>query len=327
MTPAKPNRNPSPKVQSKKPKPPTRPSAFEKAMDEMQNRPPTAFPLVSPRWLLSALGIALLSALAASWLALCFLYSQGSWQLLYHPAAPITRTPASLGLSYEPIRFAATETGVTQLTGWWIPNSDSKQTVLYLHGADGNLSDTLEAIAALRKAGLSIFAIDYRGYGQSAPAHPSERQLKQDAELAVTWLISTRTIRPKSIIIFGSNLGANLALEVSSDFPTVGGVILDAPEQDALRPIFTDPRSRLVPARWLVSDRYDLESAASSLKAPSLWLFAKPDPGQIHSETPTGVPPAAYQKDPSRKQSAWLTNPSIADPNFVGIIKRWSDDL
>src|SRR5271155_2787317 len=83
----------------------------------------TAFPNVSLRWLLAAVAVTILGGLALAWLTLCLLYWQGNWQLLYHPKADITSTPASAGLPFESINFAATETGVTQLTGWWIPSS------------------------------------------------------------------------------------------------------------------------------------------------------------------------------------------------------------
>ena len=135
------------------------PSAFEKAPNEMRHSP-SAFPQ-RLRALLSAAAITLLGIAICAWLTLCLLYWQGSWQLLYHPHAVITRTPASVGLAYEPVRFAVTETGTTQLTGWWIPNPEARFTILYLHGADGNLGDCVDSLAALHRAGVAVFAIDH----------------------------------------------------------------------------------------------------------------------------------------------------------------------
>src|ERR1700722_10468662 len=268
-------------------RPPQPPSAFEKAMQEMRHSP-GAFPNVSVRWLLGAAAIALLGAVACAWLTLCLLYWQGSWQLLYHPKAAITRTPASAGLTFEPIHFAATETGITQLTGWCLPSPNSRFTVLYLHGADGNLSDTTDNLAALHRQNLAVFAFDYRGYGQSQPARPNEKQMRQDAEWALTWLKLTRSIPAKNIIIYGSGLGASLAAELAADHSELAGIILDQPLQNALAPLFNDSRSRLVPAHWLIKDRYDLSAAAASLRIPSLWLFTQP------KQTQSAQTPAAY---------------------------------
>jgi pimeloyl-ACP methyl ester carboxylesterase len=286
-------------------------------------QPSAAFPNVSLRWLLSAIGLVLLGAIVCAWLALCLLYWQGSWQLLYHPAANITRTPASVNLPFKQIRFAATETGTTQLTGWWIPNPNPRFTVLYLHSADGNLSNTVDTLASLHRNQLAIFAFDYRGYGQShiesTPIRPSEKQLRQDAEWALTWLTVTRSVPPKNIIILGTHLGANLAAELAADHSEVAGVILDQPLQDATAVIFNDPRSKLVPAHWMVKDRYDLTAAATSLHIPSLWLLNQPASNQAS--------PEAYKAVPTQKASAWLRPPVTADPHFDQTLKRWLDDL
>jgi hypothetical protein len=263
----------------------------------------------------------LLGIVVCAWLSLCLLYWQGSWQLLYHPKAAISRTPASAGLAYEPIRFAVTETGITQLTGWWVPAEGSRFTVLYLHSADGNLSDTVDALAALHRAGLTVFAIDYRGYGQSQPTRPNEKQFRQDAESALTWLTQTRHIPVQSIVVYGTGLGANLAAELTAGYGELAGVILDQPLTDAIAPVFNDPRSRLVPAHWLVKDRYDLTSAASSLHTPSLWLFAK------SVVTPSTQVPSAYQAVTAKRASVWLSTPTDADPNFTASLRQWLDDL
>jgi pimeloyl-ACP methyl ester carboxylesterase len=298
-----------------------------KAPSASRNATPqnTAFPNVSLRWLLTAAAIAIAAALACAWLTLCLLYWQGSWQLLYHPSATITRTPASVGLAFEPIHFAATETGVTQLTGWWLPVSTPGQTVLYLHGADGNLSNTLESITALHQQSLAVFAIDYRGYGQSQPARPNEKQLRQDAEWSLTWLTLTRSIPAKNIVIYGAGLGANLAAKLAADHPELAGVILDQPLQDPLSPVLYDPRSRFVPAHWLVNDLYDLTASADRLRVPSLWLFAEKNPNQKNAAS--NAYQDAYQSVKAQKESVWLQLPLATDPHFADSLESWLDNL
>ncbi|HEX4319615.1 MAG TPA: alpha/beta fold hydrolase [Acidobacteriaceae bacterium] len=297
------------------------PSAFEKAFHEMRHQP-GAFPNISATWLLKAFAFTLVAIAGFTWLALCLIYWQGSWQLLYHPKAAISRTPASSGLAYEPVHFAdVTETGTTQLTGWWIPANASLYTVLYLHGSDGNLSDTVDTLAALHNAGLAVFAIDYRGYGQSQTGHPSEKRLRQDAEWALNWLTGMRQIPAKNLVVYGTGLGANLAAELAASHNEIAGVVLDQPVQNPVQTVFSDPRSRLVPAHWLVQDRYDLAAAAASLQTPSLWLLAKPDPAQ-----PAPLP-ADYKAVPGKKSSAWMESPATADTHFTETLHRWLDDL
>jgi uncharacterized protein len=311
---------PSTKPSRAKRKAAARPSAFEKASKNLHHDH-QAFPNVSPRWLLAAAAIVFLGALACAWLTLCLLYWQGSWQLLYHPKAEITRTPASASLAFEQIHFADTETGIHQLTGWWLPNASSHLTVLYLHGADGNLSDSVPTLAALHSQNLAVFAFDYRGYGQSQPARPNEKQLRQDAEWALTWLTLTRSISAKSIVVYGSGLGANLAAELAADHSELAGVILDQPLQYAMAPVFNDPRTRLVPTRLLTKDRYELNAPAASLRIPSLWLLTQP------AEHQTSESPEAYKMAHVQKTVVWLQPPFAADRHFAESLQRWLDDL
>ena len=144
---------------------------------------PAAPPTVSARWLLTALGAAIPAALICTWGALCLLFWQGSWQLLYHPAVTVAHTPSEAGLAYDPVSFATTDAGVAQLQGWWIPAPAAHYTALYLHDRAGNLGDTIDTLAEIHAAGVNVMAFDYRGYGQSHFAHPSEVRWLQDASL------------------------------------------------------------------------------------------------------------------------------------------------
>lgn len=233
-------------------------------------------PIVSPRWLLGAIGITILGAVLCAWASLCVLFWQGAWQLLYHPSATLARTPANVGLPFDAVAFAATDTGRLRLQGWWIPAAPgarfSRYTVLYLHGQNGNLGDTIDALAQVHAAGVNVFAFDYRGYGRSQFLRPSEAHWRQDAGWALDYLTGTRHIDAHTIVPMGQGLGANLALEVAAAHPEVAGVVLDAPLSHPMSAIFDDPRAHMVPAHELVRDRYDLNAAAAAVRAPSLWM-------------------------------------------------------
>lgn len=278
---------------------------------------------VSGRWLLAAVAIAIPAAALCSWAVLCLLFWQGSWQLLYHPSSTVARTPAGVGLAFDPVAFAITDTGEPRLQGWWIPaGPSSRYTVLYLHGQDGNLGDTLGGLARLHGAGVNVLAFDYRGYGQSQFAHPSEARWRQDAERALQYLTATRHIDPGSIVLDGSGLGANLALELAAAHPELAGVVLESPLDAPVNAIFRDPRARLVPAHMLVSDRFDLDAPATALSIPSLWVFQNP-PEQSGSQESS----RAFQKVTATKMQVWLTSSSNSDQNFKDEFSLWIDDL
>ncbi len=278
-------------------------------------KPHPEHPTVSGRWLLIALAISLPAAALCTWGVFCLLFWQGSWQLLYHPTSSVSRNPSNIGLAYDQISFATTNAGVAQIQGWWIPAASAHFTALYLHGEAGNLGDTLPVVGELQRAGLNILAFDYRGYGKSQFQHPSEASWLQDANWALEYLTGTRHIDPHSIVIIGDGLGANLALEVAAAHQELAGVVLVSPLKDPVRVIFDDGRARIVPAHWLIHDRYDLEAPAATLRIPSLWIVKEQSPAQdASSEIQTAYVKVTVQKT----RAALTTNQGIGEP-----LERW----
>jgi pimeloyl-ACP methyl ester carboxylesterase len=282
---------------------------------------------VSGRWLLGAVGVTIGAAIFCAWCGLCLLFWQGSWQLLYHPTAAVARTPASAGLVFDAVGFAATDAGTPRLAGWWIPAAPDAEfarlTVLYLHGQDGNLGDTVDALAQLHAAAVNVLAFDYRGYGQSQFERPSEAQLREDAEWAIAYLTGTRHVAPGDIVLDGTGLGANLALEEAAAHPELAGVIVESPLVDPTSAIFNDARARMVPARLLVRDRYDLNAAAANVHVPVLWFArdARSAAGVLPHE------PEAYGKLADRKLLVWMNPAKNIDVQMIDALGRWLDEL
>jgi len=301
-------------------------SAFDKAWREMRT-PSSPPPTVSGRWLLKALALMLAAAALCTWGALCLLFWQGSWQLLYHPAAAVKHTPASSGLAFESAAFAAAENGQTILAGWWIPAAPEapfhQLTVLCLHSQNGNLGETVGSLAALHALGVNVFAFDYRGYGESQFAHPSEAHWREDAEWALSYLTGTRHIPAASILLHGDALGANLALEVAASHPELAGVVVRDPIPDPASVIFNDARARLVPARLLVRDRFDLDSPATALRIPSLWLLQTDSPPNMDMVKED----SAFKKVNARKVQVWLPAEPSSRKDETDSITRWLSDL
>ena len=303
-----------------KPKQRTSPAPRAANLRPSPSQPPT----VSAKWLLTAIPIALAGALFCAWCTLCFLFWQGNWQLLYHPASAVTRTPASVNLTFDSIGFATSASGEPQLRGWWIPASaPARFTAIYLHGAGGNLGDAVQPLARLHAAGLNVFAFDYRGYGQSRFAHPSEAQWREDAESAIRYLADTRHIPISAIILVGKDLGANLAVEVAAAHPDLAGVVLEQPLPSPTLAIFSDARAQLVPAHWLVSDRWQTSTAAGNILIPSLWFYWTAERNTAMEQDK----PEAYDKVPARKMLVWLTSAPDEQEQFRSAFASWLDQL
>jgi pimeloyl-ACP methyl ester carboxylesterase len=280
--------------------------------------------VVSGRWLLAAVCVTVAAAAACGWLALCLLFWQGSWQLLYHPSIVAKKTPASAGLAFDPVAFAVTDTGVPRLKGWWIPAAQGpvqrQLTVVYFHGQDGNMGDAVDALTRLHAEGVNLLVFDYRGYGESQFARPSERNWRQDAEWALDYLTGTRQIDAGTILLDGTSLGANLALEVAAEHPELAGVLVDSPMADPMAAIFDDARARMVPARLLMRDRYDLDAATGALRIPVLW-FERTDAASATIE------PAAYRKVASHKMLVWVNPQGNVFAQTENALSRWLDEL
>ena len=69
--------------------------------------------------------------------------------------------------------------------------------MLFLHGNGGNISTRLDSINIFHKLGLSVFILDYRGYGNSSGS-PSENGTYIDAETAWLFLKNNKHINPNS---------------------------------------------------------------------------------------------------------------------------------
>ncbi len=226
---------------------------------------------------------------------MCFLFWQGQWQILFHPAHPAPTIPA--GLPIADLRFAPNLAGQPQLDGWFIPapsdGRHAQQTILYLHSTEaGSLLSTLPELSELHRTGINIFAFDYRGFGQSENLHPSEKLATEDTEAAWQYLVETRHIEPGSIVIYGEGLGASLAAEAAAKHPDAAAIILDNPAPTALELLRADPRSHGMPLWLLAHDRFDPTQVLAAVKQPKLFLLAE--------QTAAGKRYAQFAADPKR---------------------------
>jgi pimeloyl-ACP methyl ester carboxylesterase len=286
---------------------------------------------VSGRWLVWALGFSLGGAVLCIWIALCFAFWWGSWQLLYQPAADISLTPANKGLAFDPVKFAATDAGVPRLSGWWIPAEQNARfngiTIMYLHGTYGNLSNTLNALTPLHVAGVNVLAIDYRGYGQSQFARPREAHWREDTDWTIQHLTGTRHVAAGSIVLAGSDLGANLALEVAAVHPELAGVVVKSPEAKPMDAAFSDAPKGWLPVRLLLRDRFDL-NAAAQVCVPVLWIEAEWPTTSLASKTGAAPQiPEAYSRISAPKTLVGVNPAAGYDQQVEDALAQWLTEL
>ena len=228
---------------------------------------------VDPRWLLQAGAAVLALGLLCAYLSVCALFYSQQWQFVLHPSRVVAATPAAEGLSFQPVHFAVDAAGRPQLDGWWIPSDlPTDPTVLLLHGQDGSMSDALPAAKLLHDARLNVLLFDYRGYGSSAGRHPSERLMRADAADALSYLTQTRQIPISSIVVYGAELGASLAVGLGQQHPHIPALILQSSDGDTESRVQRDERARIIPVGLLFHERFPLADSLHSLKTPKLIL-------------------------------------------------------
>lgn len=257
------------------PTPKRPPAAYPDFTSRYPPRPPAGPPeVVDPIWLLKALGITVGAAVILSYLTICFLVYQGNWQRILHPSPTITRTPATLGIPFETIPFDSAATGHPRLTAWSIPGP-KPLTILFLHDGVGSLSTALDRLALLHRSGVSIFAIDYRGFGASEGPHPTEARMSEDTAAALDYLLNTRHLPPSAIVPYGTGMGASLAAALVAAHPALPAVIIDNPDLEAETRAADPTRSRLIPIHLLIRDRFDLPAHLTHLPGPKLLITAE----------------------------------------------------
>jgi len=232
--------------------------------------------VVDPRWLLKALGLVLVVAVVCGYLTYCLIFYIGQWQIVLHPTRTTSSQPPVVNASAEFLRFAPDDSAAPQLTGWWIPATSggkyAQTTLLYLPSGDGSLTSASATLTALHSLGINLFAIDYRGYGQSAPIHPSQKNLTEDAESAWHYLRTTRNLPEQQIVPYGVGVGTSLAAHLAAAHPLMPAIILESPQSDFIATLGHDARSSLLPTSLLFHENFPLAGPLTSLRTPKLLL-------------------------------------------------------
>jgi len=160
------------------------------------------------------------------------LYMIVSWYIvnesLKAKSNDIEHTPLEYGLVFEKISFAPRGEKHISLSGWWIPqeNSKDKNTIIWVHGLDGAKDTRMEFLYDLYSAGYNVFTFDLRGHGESdiVPMGAGQHE-RRDVQGAIDLLIEHK--KAKSIGLIGISLGGAIVI-LSGNDPSVVAVIADS---------------------------------------------------------------------------------------------------
>jgi hypothetical protein len=158
--------------------------------------------------------------------------------------------PRDLHIPYEELELHTAE-GIN-LSGWFLPapSSPPKGTIIYLHGVSECKIVGLPLAQRLHNAGYHVLLYDARCHGDSGGTYCTYGFYeKHDTGTIISYLQGKSDIVTGRIGLFGSSMGAAVAIQVAARDKRVSCVIAESGFA-TLRTIFDDYQKRMVKLPW-----------------------------------------------------------------------------
>lgn len=157
--------------------------------------------------------------------------------------------------------------------------NSAKATILFYHGAGGNISTYTSIIEPMVKANYQVFAVDFRGYGKST-GKPTHLNIANDAQIIFKEVIKKEEFKNLPIIVYGASMGTQIATKVAKDNQeNITGLILDGTISS-----FTDmailsvPEEQKTMIAQYVTSPYSAKEDINEIKnLPKLFIHSKGD--------------------------------------------------
>jgi fermentation-respiration switch protein FrsA (DUF1100 family) len=174
--------------------------------------------------------------------------------------------------------------GRQRMHAWWWPAAqDDAPAVLYFHGSRWNLTGQLSRIRQLHGFGMSVLAVDYRGFGKSDGGTPSEASVYEDARAA--WREFAALVPdPGRRIIYGHSLGGAVAVDLAAslDRESAGGqelargLVVES-SFTTLADVARAVTYSWLPAEWILSQKFDSLGKIVQVRMPVLFVHGAAD--------------------------------------------------
>ena len=193
-------------------------------------------------------------------------------RLTFYPSAGLDEHPEDYKLAYEEILLEPAGGGTVH--GWYFPAAEENAPVLVVfHGNAGNISHRLFWLAPFVQHGCGALLFDYRGYGNSR-GRPSEKGFQQEATTLWDYLVESRGLAARRLVLFGRSLGSAPAAYLAAERP-VGGLILEGAfgcGADMARQIFG-----FLPMHLFSKNRWEIAGALARVRVPTLIIHGTAD--------------------------------------------------
>ena len=124
------------------------------------------------------------------------------------------------------------------LSGWFIPGLPDRPALILCHDLGASRSSLVNLAIALRRAGFSVFAFDFRGHGASKGGRSTlGLREKRDIFGALEYLKTRTEIDTRRVGVYGVGMGAHAAVLAAADRPALKVLVLDGLYPDAGYPL------------------------------------------------------------------------------------------
>ena len=153
--------------------------------------------------------------------------------------------PSAITPAFEECELATAE-GI-RLSLWLMKaGGAARGTVIYLHGVSESKIAGLPMAAALLGAGWNVLLYDARRHGDSGGSFCTYGFYeKHDVSTIISWLHSRLEAEGRRIVLFGSSMGAAVAIQAAARERRVAGVIAESGFA-SLRTVFDEYQKRMI---------------------------------------------------------------------------------
>ncbi len=198
-----------------------------------------------------------------------------------------------------------------RLHGLWLPQAQADApALLYLHGARWDVRGSAHRMRRMHELGFAVLGVDYRGFGRSSPALPSEALALEDAHAAWRWLARQQPSARR--FVFGHSLGGAIAVALAAEVGDEAGLLVEG-SFTSIPDVVSSFRWGWLPVGPLITQRFDAGARIAEVGSPVLVVHGSRD-----SLIQPALGQALYDKAAEPKRFVLVQGGSHHNTNSVG---------
>ena len=207
-------------------------------------------------------------------LLLCFSASGQMDDKFYFPSKEWREIDSLKVKSYEQ------KTDEDVITAYLItPPGKPKATIVYFHGAGGNVSTYIPFIKPLVKDTFQVFMVDLRGYGKST-GKPTHLNIASDGQKMLDFALQQKAIKNTKVLLYGASMGTQIAAHLAaSNESKIHGLVLDGTISSFtdIAAAYSPPEQKETIEKYLTSPYSAKEDIKKLTKIPVLFIHSRED--------------------------------------------------